>query len=1026
MSARPASTVDNSANRYVDRDHLHAAKKALSDIEYSITELLSSKDSDIDDLIRIFRAIKDAGNSQQFDLLEQEAPGALHRLSGQLAALLNRICVDIDSGSLALESLAAGEVHTFFNGLAAIIGESSGNLLLLREDMETLGDTLQDITSSLLNHARSENMERDQWNNSQLINVLNWISRGLKRQLLSPDTPVIRAFFNEALLTMKDWGSASDATNVVPLDTRQLGKCMVQIATAMKYELIDTNAPADLLGELVLGLCGGDALDRCTAWQYRTQYDGSVKRLCVPTHPTGAELTNIGNTIKDCLQAGHLDISSPVVQTIISKLCTQMLNIPAETFALRGGQRLSNCCNFLRVVFEVEQLTTIENRRYQAAFEQLGAELLKQIPQVLQKSTTDHLSEQSITNLISFVKAMERTRKHDMAVLRAAATSLIDALPEVRGEIVSFDSMTAALGGLQHFAMRGFIREETAVALMLPLLGNVEPTELDAWPEQARATLMRAAVYCHRTAGEPMAILMQTLFNRAEAFTDRLPYLKAACVLAAREEGWIAGHQPILRRLLPKLPAGMISAEDLQRAVIQQRAMELDKNNERLAEIQALPGTPQPTQPAQERGAALPTKATQKNQAVATGDATKGGNIGMPRHIETRVSQSAREPESGKNQMKKTQKTTMPPIPASPAAASSPRLNTTGWQPAKRTTKRSADAASTVKPATTPIHSEMLTWTEPKLNTDKKSGNTSGTSPASGKSASSKKSGATPATKADKPAKTTQSKSPDKHQTPTQEWFSLLDQGSRLSATQFIRLKALVAAHPELVDAVDGTGAQAHSALFYALFTGKPDATTMIVRSGSKKNLATTLKQVFDELVFIDDTNVVALGACLESLTAGERQTLRQDLEKLYPPGELERTLAEPLLESLKDHGIVFDPTLADIYPKVEMLYVKKLPHKSETNGSVVEFAFHVNLRKYPFQYEPIANKDDTTPNRTAANQPSSLPKDLQELNLAVTLDGSRVVSMRQLLAPTSATDPALVAKSTEGKGKAGASPKSQ
>ncbi len=932
MSQRSAPSPGSVPSQQASRDDLSAAKKAIAGIESSIAAFLRKPQRDTGYLIRIFESIKAAQRRQRFDLLQRRAPGALNGLSGQLTAFLSQLSADIDSGEWDIGGLQARQVHALFHGLSVIVGESGSTARLSQNDFGKLGQTLQHITERVLNHVRHRDMERKHWDNSQLINALNWISRGLKRQVLSPDTTAIRRFFTEALLVMKDWipssGESIPASTVIaPLDTRQLGKCMVQIATAMKFDLIDTETPGELLSDLILGLCGGRVLDRCTRWEYRATHQFGGRNVLVTIEPDGAELTNISNTIKDGLQAGLLDINTPELQIIIAKLCTQIQSLPEKNFPLRGGQLFGNCCNFLREIFESAQLAPAERRHYQKAYDQLCSDLLDKIPRQLSLIPKAHLGEQTLPNVFSFVKAMDKSRAHSAEKLDRAAACLAQALPNVLARMRATESISSTLSALQHFAIHSRISRRIAVTLMHRLIDNLDPTRLAAWPRLSRAMLISALAYCYvhpstptpsSKAGDVLAEMMQILFDLPHDFADRLPYLKAAVLLMARDKDWIARHQRTLRRLLPEMPENAIRAAELQLFTKQLQDREESRETASPDDTQSnrdtrpapgyepVPETKAGSAPDSQRAQMLkratlteqrsgiqekPARDPKNAPATANKSAQVKTVVGLTRLVEPETSSDRRESAHNPTRRDKTQKKDTTPISANTSIASSPRINTTGWQLAKRTIKR---AASETVEAFTGIEADdspLLASTEPRLHADQKPRTLTDTTQGSGTAASLKKTTAPTPPKAMKPAAANRAIPLNTPQTPAQEWFALLRQGGQLSNHQIRRLEALLAAHPELATAVNDQGNPARSALFYALHTGKAAAVDMIARLHGEQGLADVLLQVVDETLFVSEAEEHAFGACMSVLSSMGYESVIEAV--------IERSQATHLLEKM-------------------------------------------------------------------------------------------------------------------------------
>ncbi len=941
---------------------LDYAKRDLHEIESAISRILAGPEIHSDELIALFSDIKFLQRQGHLERLRDASSNPFNTLSKRLNVLLSRLAADIAAREFELDHLEAADIHTIFNGLSVIVGESPWDALLADGDLSQLGAPLRKITESLLAHVRDHDIERKHWNNSQLINALNWVSRGLKRQVLSADTAVVKKFFTEALYVMKDWAPSSDdsasaATLVAPLDTRQLGKCMVQVATAMKFELIDTDDPATLLHDVVLGLCGGSALDECTQWTLVADGNRRKKRVLTPTLPDGIELANIGNTIKDCLLAGILSLDDPQVQSIIRKQCVQILRVSKENLLAREGQRLGNFCNFLRMVFEVSQATAQTVRTYRKEYDRLCAKLLLEVPvQVAQLSQADRL-QQTVANLFSFVKAMDRTHSHSPDALENAASSLVALLPAITGTMDTVDSIAATLGGLLHFAMRGLTPRRVAADLMISLIGKLQPKDLAGWPQLSRALLMRAVVYCRDDLSAPESALdlqwhwlaiMQALLDLPDEVIDRLPYLEAALVHMRQDEHWLVQHRLAVGKLMPEIPVSDLNLTAIQTAVAGLQAREHDKEKALQSIAPARSGTatepvqlprnattatpPQPAfgeqTPLAERSSApnsasgkikpLPPSGKKPTPELAAAAAAAGVNSPSPA---TGGAPTYRRPA----QVDPVRTVT------SIAAATSPRsiAHANDWQAAKRVTKARIEDT----PALTSTEPALRTTPKPK-NPEHKAQSASSHTVSSARATSnssakpSPKPLSKPSTKSAQAITAAAKQAPGNQQAPAQELFGLLKQTTRLSEAQTRRLTILLADHPELATTIDGKGPRGRSALFYALYHGHADAVSLIMRTHGASGIAETLKQMFDEILFVEERAVAALRTCISLLSAQDKRTVQQAIQAIYRPGEIEKSVAAKFVEVLEESGLT---ARANPIPAPASRQAKKRSHAGST-----------------------------------------------------------------------------------------------
>ena len=935
---------------WAEDDALDIAKAEVRSIIERAAAVNANDEIHVDRLIDLCNQIKQAQKHGYLDCVRQDAPNAMVTLGKRLAVLLNRLSADITSEKFVLSSLNSDDLHILFNGLSVITGESAAQSLLPKADYSNnqTRQSLGKIIEALLVHARDESMAQKHWDSSKLINVLNCLSRGLKQGIVSRDSDVTKGFFLSALKVMKTWapvaGERAGATTLTaPLDTRQLGKCMVQIATAMKFSFIDSVEHRGSLCDLVLGLCGGSALDKCTVWKPADDIGQGLRLVLATVRPDGTEITNISNTIKDCLQAGVLLLDDDRVQTIIEKLCLQMEKIPRHSLLGRNGHQLSNCCNFLRQVFEAGQAAPSHPLKNKNGYEKLCTSLLDLIPQQMSQLSLTKPSEQTITNLISFVKAMDRSHVYAASALRKAASSLVAVLPGVIPAMHSVESYSATLGGLQHFAMRGLIPQHTALALMLSLLEQLKLKALAGWSAKSRAVLMRAAVYCWQAqADTPSAPLppqrltetMQALLELPGQIDDHFPYLNAVYLLAQRDAEWLPRHQQLVRALIAADEEKTISLVDVQRALKDSQAaeavIEVLQSPTAMAAVAAVESKPQQdvvtktstpamTPNPQERRIVgmtrlLPEQQPQqppRRQIARDAKAAKSAKgARSPQRVARTASEAVKADHRNSDDLR--------PSPA--RAASQPQAAASA--PAKASAKASVNASvnSSVS-ASTKAAPTLLPSTDPALVTR----------PQTKTSASVQ---LTPAKKPETPAQNRQTKQPqpvkqnksiaqtkpvqkNRRVSPDEEWFELLRQEEPLSSAQIKRLELLYEEYPRLAAAKFGKGHQARSALFYALSTGKPDAVQIIMRHDLHDNMLDTIKAVFDEALMVGDAEVDALRVYFIGKSPMEFAEFKKAFKKKYPESEIRKTVPKRFLGLLGEFGLLSDKADQAVTPAV-------------------------------------------------------------------------------------------------------------
>ena len=867
-------------------ERLGIAENSVRSIQSRLFGISADKELDIEVLIEIFADIKKAQKRGDIDYLRAYSQKLLHTLSNSISSFLRRFSAEIEADKFPVASLNADDIHLLFNGLSAIVGESSGNSLLSKSDFNKSRSLLRKVTESLLVHASEAKMFEKNWDSSQLINGLNWLSRGLKQGVFSADSPIIQHAYSEALRIMATWVPSDGehtrpSTLAAPLDARQLGKCMVQLAAAIKFAVINIDEHRELLRDVVLGLLGGSALNEFKLWK---TVGNNHQQILSAADVEGAVITNISNTVKNCLDADILNPDDRRVQTLVSQLCGYMQRITDKELSARNGQRLGNCCNFLRTVFEVEQRSGKTLMKDREAYQQICARLLGRIAVQAKDCITGDQAEQSLANLFSFVKAMDRTRSHSTVSLNKAAKSLSAALLQVVGKINSVDSASAILSALQHFHLRHLDSAQTVYDLMIALLGKLDPKDLKSWQPQARAMLMRTIVYCWSDSEalrdfpevrDALLQLMRALFDFKWQKEDLLPYLKAALVLATTDQEWIFRNQQLLSAVLPELQGAIVSVAELTKAI-----EHLQQSEPAIAPL------PDPEQPIEEIIASGEKLIMTSNVKPAK----ERLPVGMTRLI---------QPLPVVTTTTTTATTTATVNTTTAARPSRPRHDrqSEDWQSPARVAKTSRDDIR-ILPSTEPqlvARNDSTTVTEEIP--DKRPSNP-------GKTSSSVKSNqkkpSTAATVSSKQVKIA----------PDQEWFQLLKKEGQLSGSQQKRLEELLKAWPALATSTEGKGSKARSALFYAISTGKSVAVRLIMDAGVKEDLNKILIQVLDELV--SNQVLEAFKVCLSRFSKSDLEKLRvaiEDEDKNRKSGFL-KNIASGFLGVLQTFGLNFKENL--------------------------------------------------------------------------------------------------------------------
>lgn len=509
-------------------DHLGQTLRALRDQINAIKPPLGEK---LDALVAIFASLKgDESEIRQVltryphsDLLAQ-CQRSLTRLITWLAAAAKTSAPTSGPASnptcqLISASMTKEQIQTFCQGLAVCL-PSTGEQLF-KSDIKS---QLQILTDTLLTNAMAQGLPEAVQANGEVLDILNWLSRGLKAGLLEATEP-INLCFKESLVLFDDWTGGDQCHQL--LSDHNLGRCAVQIATILSHTGIDLRAasPVKLTTlseqpkqspEAERTLTYGELVQRC------------VLQLCAPTvlarlasaPAETVSLLNICNTVKDVIDKKLLAVTDPQLLPALNELVKVIGKLSHND--LIGSDRdcrpLSNFSNFLRTLAE-----HVDN----------DPVVLAQVLPLL-GTACDHLIDcvngdaftaawpgsQPLSNLISFVKICDK-----MSGRRAAADSAVttttsstarttsstanqlltpQALSEAGHRLTEGvlwygataftkpETLSGLLAGLAYLWRRNLVTVAAETqALMLTLLVQVGQTE-KGWSNESRRTILPA------------------------------------------------------------------------------------------------------------------------------------------------------------------------------------------------------------------------------------------------------------------------------------------------------------------------------------------------------------------------------------------------------------------------------------------------------------------------------------------------------------------------------------------------------
>lgn len=561
---------------------LENARRTLSSLQYLLNAINRAEHLGLDKAQELFDRIKvpesklkylaSEGNDTDRSLLAKFGGGTAICISNFArflsAGSASKLCVKIagkeEPVNTQLELLTAEQVRGFCNGLSTLLDDSLRSCLFSNSQLKKLSPGLNEVNDALLLQAMAVGLPRDLPSNGCLLDILSLQSRGLKAKVLGDGSRIVRAFFAHSLEIIEQWPTASGkvVSESGQLVSRQLGKTLVPLNTIKSFNLMKLDHSAAglanrlRLGQLALDLCSEEALIELTILPGARHPDGSAIRVL----PKGVEVTNIGNTIKDFLDAGYISLKNDQAQDVIIRLTKLIVQIPQTNLQARAGQTLGNCGNLLRTVYECairpgSSPVILQSPAFQAAC----ASLLTSIASEDFWYGMDWYGkpDQTLANSASFLKAMYKWEQVDPQQLQAATLKLVQQIHNYGAENISeaqsVSSLLSALVVLGHLAPQGQVP-----ALIESLLQTVAQQTSNKWPPKSRALALHAALTWLAAGRSQQANPAIDALLKAGAVTeDALPYLQAIRLrvkeLAKREQEQadrLHGFQPMLRQLL--------------------------------------------------------------------------------------------------------------------------------------------------------------------------------------------------------------------------------------------------------------------------------------------------------------------------------------------------------------------------------------------------------------------------------------------------------------------------------------------
>lgn len=488
--------------------------------------------------------------------------------AGEASKLGIEIAGEREATNTLLESLSATEVRGLCNGLATVFDDGVMSKLFSKAQLTKLGAPLRTVNDALMLQAMTAGLPRDLPSNGCLLDILKLQSRLLKAKLLHSESRFVRAIFARSVDIFGAWASTSGkvVSEHGKVVSRQLGKVFVQLNTVRSFGLIKLDKSEtgkknrQLLGQLALSLASAEALDELTSRAAPASSNGAPG-AAIRIPPKGVEVTNIGNTIKDFLDAGFISIGAPEAQQVLTRLLNLTMQIPVSDMTGRSAQTLGNSANLVRVIFEC----AIRPGASPAVLQ--SPEFTAAATQLLQLSASDSFwgqvdwfgkPDQTLANIGSFIKAMDKWGKAGIPLMRSATMSWAAQLHALEVDSTfdgsSLASMLSALVALNELAPGAQLP-----ALIEQFLGLASSANSAKWEGRSRALALRAALAWTPAKGSPNAgAAVDALLAAGPHQEDSLPFLQAILMRCKQDITRLPGFEKMLRQLLPQRPANVI------------------------------------------------------------------------------------------------------------------------------------------------------------------------------------------------------------------------------------------------------------------------------------------------------------------------------------------------------------------------------------------------------------------------------------------------------------------------------------
>lgn len=418
LARQPSSTWkdDDGASEWFDADvqsvrqqeqQQQQQRQLLQTLHARLAALGPPLGGRLDDIVDLFASLKLVEQELKAVLVHHAPAPELARLRHSLSLFIGHVCTAVHATGAGSRidpaDLCQAQIQRLCQGLSTCVPPGAGRLLdpdLLRQDRTSL----QGLTNMLLTRAMALGLPDAVQANGEVLDVLNWVSRGLKAGLLQA-SDAIDLCFEKSLALMEAWTGGDQCGKL--LSDHNLGRCAVQLSTMLKHTTLDLDLGTGgqdalavqtngrRLQRCILNLCASPVLDRLAARPVDT-----------------VSLVNVCNTVKDAIDRRLLAHTDPALLPALDRLIGVIAGLPdGDLIGVDEDCRaLSNFANFLR--------TVAEGRLRQTPVFQAGLPMLESAACRLagcingERFALAWPDSQSLSNLVSFVKLCHKFLAH--------------------------------------------------------------------------------------------------------------------------------------------------------------------------------------------------------------------------------------------------------------------------------------------------------------------------------------------------------------------------------------------------------------------------------------------------------------------------------------------------------------------------------------------------------------------------------------------------------------------------------------